>query len=157
MGAGPIEMTTPGTLREVPVFLGHVRRHAGYRLFARDRPQPFIAVRTTIAALITHVEVDLKVPVELAELTVEVITDDQRVAAAEHVALDEVSVARQEPPILPEYTLDQCIISNDLFVRRVVPKDAQPTREATEHRIGHEVCRGTIGLVKHLHGRQPTC
>ncbi len=138
MCAGPIETAALKTLREVPVFLCHVRRHAGYCPFARDRHQSFIAVRTAIAALITHAEIDLKVPVELAELIVEVITDDQRMAAAEHFAFCQVSIASQEPPILPEHTLDQRLIRDDLLVGRIVAEDAQPTCEAAEHGIGKE-------------------
>lgn len=138
MGAGPIGTAASGTLHEVPVFLGYTRRDLRHRLIIRERHQPFIAVRTAIAALIIHAEIDLKVPVELAELAFHVIARDQGVAVAEHLALGQISVASQEPPILSEHTFDQGLIFNDLFIRRIVAEDAQPAREATEHRIGKE-------------------
>lgn len=144
-------MPTLWALHELMMFLGYVRRDLRHCLFARNRHQSFIAVRTAIAALITHTEIDLKVPVELAELAFHVIARDQCVAAAEDSSLGQVSIAREQPPILPKRTRDQRLIFNDLFVGGVVAEDTQPAGQAAEHRINHEADGRVTGLFPYAH------
>jgi hypothetical protein len=86
------------------LFLGDARRHLQRRLIMQARHERFVAVRTAIAALITHAGIDPKVTVELAELAFQVIVPDQSAAAAEHSALRQVGVASQEPPTFLERT-----------------------------------------------------
>lgn len=50
----------------------------------------------------------------------------------------QTSIACEQPTILPERPLDQRLVRNDFVVGGVVAENAEPVREATEHRIGKE-------------------
>lgn len=91
---------------------------------------------------------------ELSELFVEVIADDQRVPATEELAKHQVTVAREQPPVLSDRARDQDIVCNDLFVSRVVTENAQPAGESAEHGIGYEARRRLIGTMKSVHRRE---
>ncbi len=114
-----------------------------------------VAIGAPERSVFGHVKAQGQFITELTELVGEIIARDQGMTAAEHSASCQVSVAREEPPILPEYTLDQHRVRDDLFISRVVTEDAEPPREATEHRIGHKSRDRLIGLSTRVQGAEP--
>ncbi len=72
-------------------------------------------------------EIDLEVLMELPQLAFKVIARDQGVAIAEHFAFCQVSFVSEQPPFLPDHTLDQHLVRDDLLIGRVVPEAAQPS------------------------------
>src|SRR5574341_222966 len=92
---------------------------------------------------------------ELTQLIFEVIAFDESVTTTEDLALCQVPIAREQPPVLPDHALDQHIVRDHLFVSRVIAEDAQPAREATEHRVGHKSRDRLIRLSKHVQGAEP--
>ena len=102
----PKDPAAPGTLEKFSIPLCDKERDKGNGIIVRERHQNGVAIRTSIAAMIAHVEIDLDLPVELAQLTFEIVVDNQRVPAADKLAKHQASVAREQPPILPERPLD---------------------------------------------------
>ena len=105
-----------------------------------------IAAGTPELSLFVQLEANGKFVVELTELIVQVIAHDQSAATAKHFPLRQVSVACEQLAVLPEHTLDQHLIWDNLFISRVVAEDAKPSRQATEHGIGHEAPKGFLDL-----------
>jgi hypothetical protein len=130
------------------------------RLSSGNGMEHDITVGASELSLFGKIKVKGKFVTELTELVIEVIARDQGMTAAEYSASCQISVAREEPPILPEHTLDQHLVRDDLFISRVVAEDAKPPCEATEHRIGHKSRDRLIGLSTSVQGenlRQLIC
>jgi hypothetical protein len=106
VGALPKDPAAPGALEKFSIPLGDEGRDKGNGIIVRERHQNGVAIRTSIVSMIAHAEIDLDLPVELAQLTFKIVADNQRVPAAEKLAKHQASVAREQPPILPERPLD---------------------------------------------------
>lgn len=97
-----------------------------------------IAVRAAMPSLVVQVKGEPEIPVELAQLTFDVIAGEERVTAAEELAQHQSSITREQPPVFSDRSLDQQRVRDRVVVSRVVTKNAQPACEAAEHRIGDE-------------------
>ena len=116
-----------------------------------DGGEEGIAIRAAIPSLVIRLQFDMELPMKLTELAFKFVARDQGVTATEEFALGQVAVASKQPPILSGHALEQGIVPDDLFVGGVVAENAQPSREAAEHCIGHEARGGIAGGGKHLH------
>jgi hypothetical protein len=122
----------------------HEGWNQGRCLFSANRMEQDIAVGTPELPLFAQIEAKGEFVTELTELIVEGIALDQGVTTAKHFPLRQVSVAREQPSILPEHTLYQNVVRNDLFISRVIAEDAEPARQAAKHGIGHEASDGFL-------------
>lgn len=101
-------------------------------------------------SLVVYVKFDLETLMQLTQLNFEVIAFDESVTTTDDLALCQVPVAREQPPVFAERAFDQHLVCDHLFVGRVVAENAQPACEATEHGIGHEAY-DRFGLSKQIH------
>jgi hypothetical protein len=124
-------------------------------LFSGNGTERGVAIGAPERSVFSHVKAKGQFIMELTELVVDVVARDQSMTATEHSASRQISVAREQPAILAKHTLDQHLVRDDLFVRRVIPEDAEPPREATEHRIGHKSGDWLIGRSMRVQGAQP--
>lgn len=90
-----------------------------------------------------HVEIDHVIPMELTQLPLDQVAHDQAMTATEELAQDQMPIPREQPPVFAKCTLNQDVVRDCLFIGGVVAENAQPAREATEHRIGYEA----LGLL----------
>jgi hypothetical protein len=102
----PKDPAAPGTSEKFSIPLCDEEWDKRNGISVRERHQNGVAICTSIAAMIAHVEIDLDLPVKLAQLTFEIVVDNQRVPASEKLAKHQASVAREQPPLLPERPLD---------------------------------------------------
>jgi hypothetical protein len=152
MGSRPKDAATARALEELAILLRDIGRNQRSGVLVRDESESRIAVGAAVPSSVAHVEIDLKISIELTQLLFEVIAREQGVTPAEDLALSQVPVAREQPSILTERSLDQRIVGDDLVISRVVAKDTQPARKATEHRVGDEPLGLLIDLRRRTHG-----
>jgi hypothetical protein len=155
VGPGPKDAATVRTLEKLSVLLRDEGRDQGSGLVVWNGHEYDIAVRTAIPLSVVHLESDLEILMELAQLSLEVIVRDQRMATTEHLTLSQVPVAREEPPVLAEHAVYQPLVGDILFIRRIVAEDAQPACETAEHGVGHETYDGRIGWLSVIHLANP--
>jgi hypothetical protein len=70
-----------------------------------------------------HVEIELEVPIELTQLSLDQVTDEQRMATTEELAQSQTSIARKQPALFAHRSLDQCFVRDHIFVSDVIPEN----------------------------------
>jgi hypothetical protein len=151
MGPRPENEATPRALKKRLVLLPDKGRDEGCGVIVRDRCEGDVAICATIVPLSIHVEIDLEVLIELAQLSFDHIACKQGVTTAEELAEHQASIAREQPSVFAERALDQYLVGDGLFIRCVVTENTEPARKAAEHGIGHETRRQMASLVIPIH------
>jgi hypothetical protein len=93
------------------------------------------------------VQLRLKLP----ELVLQMVADNERVVTSKDLALYEVAIPGEEPPLFCHNTRDQRSIGNDLFVGGIVSEHPEPAGQSAEHGIGEEYRRRNDLCIMRLH------
>jgi hypothetical protein len=105
-----------------------------------DHYQDAVACRTAACGFITEVKIKMQLRLELPELVLQVVADNERVATSKDIALHEVAIPGEEPPLFCQNTRHQRFIGNHLFIGCIVSEHPEPAGQSAEHGIGKE-CR----------------
>lgn len=138
MGSWPKDLAASRTLKKRLEVLRDKGKDKMNCNFRRDGYEDDVTICTTIVPLMGHVEIDLEVPMELAQLSFDQVAHDQGMPTTKELAQCQTSISCKQPAMFAHHTLDQCFVRDHLFVGGVVAENAEPACEATEHRIGHE-------------------
>ena len=80
----------------------------------------------------------MQLRLELPELFLQMVAGDERVTISKDLALHEVTISGQEPPMFCQNMRGQRFIGNGLFVGCVVSEHPEPASQPAEHDIGEE-------------------
>ena len=79
------------------------------------------------------------------------VADNERVVTSKDLALYEVTIPGEEPPLFCQATRDQRFIGNDLVVGSVISEHPESAGQPAEHRIGEERRRRNDLCIERLH------
>ena len=103
-----------------------------------DQFQNAVAFRTPAGGSVSEIKLKVQLRPELPELVLQMVADNERLAILKDLALHEVAIPCEEPPMFCQHTRDERFIRNDLFVGCVVSEYPEPAGQPAEHGIGEE-------------------
>ena len=151
VGARPIDASAVRALHEPGMQACDIGWDGERGFLMWDHHYDIVACCTTACSAITEVKLKVQLRPELPELVLQMVADNERVVTSKDLALYEVTIPGEEPPLFCQDTRDQRFIGNDLVVGSVISEHPEPAGEPAEHRISEERPRRNDLCIERLH------
>ena len=151
VGAWPIDASAVRALHEPGMQACDIGWDTERCFLLWDHYKDIVACCTTACSSLTEIKFKVQLRPELPELVLQMVADNERVATSKDLALYEVTIPGEEPPLFCQNTRDQRFIGNDLFIGCVVSEYPEPAGQPAEHGIGEERWRRNDLCIERLH------
>ena len=135
MGARPVDASAVWTLHELGMQTCDIGWDCERGILMWDHNEDIVACCTTADGSVSEVKLEVQFRPELPKLVLEMVADDERLAISKDLALHEVAIPGEEPPMFCQDTRDERLIGNDLFVGGVVSEYPEPAGRSAEHGV----------------------